>query len=87
MITEKDLDFLEPRIQGASFHSWETEYPPIPIKDLVRLARLGLRFEQMQKDRAALLTWARQKKIPVMSMADGAILHPDGSITPQIPGS
>lgn len=38
--------------------------------EIMRLALLGLKYEQMQKDRKALLTWAREKKIPVVSLTE-----------------
>jgi len=60
-LSSQDLDEIE--ISGGLF------VPRIEVTlELLRLSRLGLKYEQMQKDRAAILALAREKKIPVIAV-------------------
>lgn len=60
-ITEEKLTILEMQGMAKGFHE-DSDF-----KDLIRLARLGLKYEQMQEDRQKLLSWAREEKIPVVA--------------------
>lgn len=62
----KNLDLRKFIISDGEY-GWCIPGDEHDLSDLLKLAALGQRFLAMQEDRKAILAWAREEKIPVIT--------------------